>query len=158
MTPYHADPNNYGAEHNFRFGATGSEVNVSVDGSNSLLYSITSTGWYTFEMTYSKGASPTDPVITDMNILDTAGNILATQQVSATSPGGPFESQDLAGSGYAWFPVWQNGFAGDTLDVANMDTGLLPAAVPEPGIFSALAGLCGMGVVGLVWRRRKQTA
>ena len=32
MTPYHADLNNYGAEHNFRLTATGSAVIVTVDG------------------------------------------------------------------------------------------------------------------------------
>jgi hypothetical protein len=132
MTPYHTDPNNYGAEHNFRFGATGNQVNVSVDGLGSLLYSITTSGWYDFQMIWQKGANPIDPVITDMNIYDPTGALVATTQVLANSPGGPFDSADLAGNGYLWFGVWQNGFAGDTLDVANVAT----APVPEPGIMT----------------------
>jgi hypothetical protein len=131
MSPYHP-AGNYGAEHNFRFGATGSQVNVSVDGAGSLLYSITTSGWYDFQMTYQKGANSTDPVITDMNIYDPSGLLVATTQVLANSPGGPLESADLAGNGYVWFAVWQNGFAGDTLDVANVDTGVLSSPVPEP--------------------------
>ena len=156
MTPYHSDPNNYGAEHNFQFSATGSQVNVSVDGSGSSLYSITSSGWYDFQMTYQKGANPTDPVITDMNIFDPAGLLVATTQVLANSPGGPFDSADLGGSGYAWFGVWQNGFAGDTLDVANMDTGLLrTASAPDSGSTMLLLGLGFLTLVVFGFRQNR---
>jgi hypothetical protein len=128
MTPYHADPNNYGAEHNFRLTATGSAVNVSVDG-EPVLATITASSWYTFLMTWRRDATPANPVITDMNIYDSAHRLYATTQVTAVSPGGPFPSSDLRGNGYVWFTVWQNGFANDVVGIDNQRTGLLPLAV-----------------------------
>ncbi len=145
MTPYHADPNNYGAEHNFQFTATGSQVNVSVDGSGSSLAAITYSGWSVFQMTYRKAANLSDPVITDMNVYNPLGQLIATDEVFATSPGGPFPSSDLAGSGYVWFTVWQNGFADNTLKVANLVT----TGVPDRGATLVLLalGLAGIGGV-----------
>jgi hypothetical protein len=126
MTPYHADPDNYGAEHNFRLLATGSSVDVKVDGQTTPIATLTSSGWYTFIMTWSKAALPTDPVITDMNVYDSNHVLLGTTQVLANSPGGPFNSADLRGNGYVWLTVWQNDFAGDLLGIDNVRTGLLP--------------------------------
>jgi hypothetical protein len=54
MTPYHADPNNWGAEHNFRLTALGSSVRVTVDGQTTPLAVITQSGWYTFLMTWRR--------------------------------------------------------------------------------------------------------
>ena len=130
MTPYHADTNNYGAEHNFRLNATGSSVEVTVDGQGTPMATLTVSGWYTFMMTYKKAANPADPVITDMNIYDASLNLVGTTQVYATSPGGPFASSDLGGNGYVWITVWQNGFADDVLGIDNQRTGLLPWPVP----------------------------
>ena len=126
MTPYHSDPNNYGAEHNFRVKALGSSVTVTVDGQTTPIATITESGWYTFMMTYLKAANPTEPVITDMNIYDSAGNLVGTARVFATSPGGPFTSSDLRGNGYIWITAWQNGFASDFLAIDNQRTELLP--------------------------------
>ena len=126
MTPYHADPNNYGAEHNFRLSATGSSVLVTVDGQSTPIATLTSSGWYTFLMTFKKAANASDPVITDMNVYDSSHTLIGTTQVFATSPGGPFASSDLRGNGYVWITVWQNGFAGDVLGLDNERTGLLP--------------------------------
>ncbi len=128
MTPNHTDPNNYGAEHNFHLTATGSAVNVTADGATNEVATITQTGWYTFLMTFKKAASPTDPVLTDMVVLDAANIVVgqATTPITATSPGGPFLSSDLLGNGYVWLTLWQNGFAGDTLKIDNVRTGLLP--------------------------------
>ena len=126
MTPYHADPNNYGAEHNFRLTANGGSVDVRVDGQTIPTATITKSGWYTFLMTYRKASHPTDPVATDMNVYDPNHNLIGTTQVFATSPGGPFASSDLRGNGYVWITVWQNGFAGDVLALDNQRTGLLP--------------------------------
>lgn len=126
MTPYHADPNNYGAEHNFHVKATGSHVDVTVDGETNHIASITKSGWYTFAMLYSKAPNPANPVITDMVILDAKRKLVANTRVEATSPGGPFASADLRGNGYVWITVWQNGFAGDVLGIDNVRTGLLP--------------------------------
>ncbi|HYL74524.1 MAG TPA: hypothetical protein VEU96_09985 [Bryobacteraceae bacterium] len=131
MTPYHADPNNYGAEHNFRLSATGSSVEVRVDGQAVPIATITSSGWYTFLMTWRKAANPADPAITDMNLYNAAHNLVGTTQVSATSPGGPFASSDLRGNGYVWITIWQNGFGGDVLGLDNQRTGSLPWPVPN---------------------------
>lgn len=131
MTPYHADPNNYGAEHNFRFTATGSSVTVKVDGQATPFATITTSGWYTFVMTYRKAPNPSDPVITDMLIYNHSGALVGSTTVTATSPGGPFASSDLKGNGYVWITLWQNGFANDVLALDNQRTGLLPyPAVP----------------------------
>lgn len=51
MTPYHADPANYGAEHNFRIKALDGSVEVYVDGQAAPIAELTSSGWYTFLMT-----------------------------------------------------------------------------------------------------------
>jgi hypothetical protein len=128
MTPYHADPNNYGAEHNFRLTATGASVAVSVDG-EPVFATITTSGWYTFMMTWRKDTNPANPVITDMNIFDASHQLYATTQVFATAPGGPFLSADLRGNGYVWFTVWQNNFGNDVLGIDNQRTGLLPLTV-----------------------------
>jgi hypothetical protein len=126
MTPHHEDPDNYGAEHNFHLRATGSEVEVRVDGQTTPIASITTDGWYTFLMTWKKAAAADDPVITDMVVLDSQNTVLGTTTVYATSPGGPFKSQDLRGNGYVWITVWQNGFAGDVLAIDHVETALLP--------------------------------
>lgn len=127
MSPAHPS-GNYGGEHNFRVAANGSSVSVSVDGQATPISTITSSGWYNFQMLYQHAANPTDPLITDMNIYDPANLLIGTTTVQATSPGGPLASQDVTGSGYVWFTVWANGFAGDTLNVANVEV----SAVPEP--------------------------
>ena len=130
MTPYHADPNNYGAEHNFRIKALGSSVEVYVDGQASPIATLTNSGWYTFLMTWRKAPNPADPVITDIRVYDSSRNLQGETLVYATSPGGPFASSDLRGNGYVWITVWQNGFAGDVLAIDNLRTGLLPWPVP----------------------------
>lgn len=126
MTPYHADPGNFGAEHNFRLTATGTTVEVRVDGAVSPMATLTTSGWYTFLMTFEKDINPANPVITNMEIYDAAQALVATTQVLATSPGGPMLSSDLLGNGYVWITLWQNGFAGDVLGIDNQSTGLLP--------------------------------
>lgn len=126
MTPNHADPANYGAEHNFNLRATGTKVDVRVDGQATPIASITTSGWYTFLMTFEKGATATAPVVTDMLILNAQNTTIGQATVTATSPGGPFASQDLLGNGYVWITVWQNGFADDLLAIDNLETALLP--------------------------------
>jgi hypothetical protein len=128
MTPYHADARNYGAGHNFRLTATGSDVGVKVDGQTTPIATLTTSGWHTFMMTWKKAAAGTDPVISDMKVYDTSHTLLVTTQVLANSPGGPFLSQDLRGNGYVWITLWQNGLAGDVLAIDNQRTGLLPVA------------------------------
>jgi len=139
MTPYHADPNNYGAEHNFRVKALGGSVAVYVDGQATPMATLTSSGWYTFQMIWRKAANPTDPVITDMVVFDAAQSLAGTTTVYATSPGGPFLSQDLRGNGYVWITVWQNGFANDVLALDNVRTGLVGPTISsiQPTVVAA---------------------
>jgi len=147
-----ADPLNYlGTEHNFRLTANGSAVSVSVDGQVSPISTITSSGWYDFQMTYGSGANGTDPVVTDMNVfsLDGAGNpngLIGTTTVLGNSDGEVTTGNDLSGSGYLWFTVWANGSANDTLDVANVEA----SAVPEP----TTAGCFLLGLGALICSRR----
>jgi len=129
MTPYHEDPDNYGAEHNFRIKALGGSVEVYVDGQTTPIATLTVSGWYTFLMTWRRAANLADPVITDMNVYDSNQTLLASIPVLATSPGGPFASSDLRGNGYVWITVWQNDFASNRLAIDNQRTGLL-LAVP----------------------------
>jgi len=125
MTPYHADPANYGAEHNFQLTATGSQVDVKADGAT-LIASLTESGWYTFLMTFRKDADPLQPVISDLVILHADGVEMGKATVTAVSPGGPLLSQDLLGNGYVWITVWQNGFADNLVAIDNLRTAPLP--------------------------------
>lgn len=130
MTPHHADPNNYGAEHNFQLTATGAEVTVTADGAIPVA-TITQSGWYTFLISWKKDQDPTAPAISDLIVMDAAHQVVGEALgLKATSPGGPLASQDLLGSGYVWITVWQNGFARDRLGIDNLQTGLLPYVAP----------------------------
>ena len=99
-------PGNYGAEHNFRLTPTGTPVGISADGQGSPFVTITTSGWYNFQMTFQKGALPTDLVTTNMNVFDSNGTLIGTTTVLSNSPGGPLYSQDLQGPGYVWITVW----------------------------------------------------
>jgi len=142
---------NYGGEHNFRFNTTGTAVNVSVDGQLGYIASIANAGWYTFEMTYTRGANPTDLVTTQMNVYDSAHNLIGSTSVLSDSPMGPLLSSDLSGPGYYWFTVWENGAAGDTVGIDNLRTGSINP-VPEPGSLLLL----GTGIAGFAGRIRKR--
>ena len=143
-----------GAEHNFRLTASGTAVSVSVDGQATPISTISTSGWYDFQMTFSPDPIGTNPELTSMNIfsVDGSGNpaaLIGTTNVVGNSPGGPAESQDVTGSGYVWFPVWANGSAGDSLSVANVDA----AVVPEP----TTVMLVGTGLMGmLIFARRRK--
>jgi hypothetical protein len=148
MTPNSSDNSTfYGAEHNFRLTASGSNMSVSVDGQASPISTIATSGWYDFQMAYSPDPIGTNPELTSMNIfsVDGSGNpsaLVGTTNVVADSPGGPTESQNVTGSGYVWFTVWANGSAGDTLNVANVEA----VAVPEPGTWALVAIGTGLGI------------
>jgi probable HAF family extracellular repeat protein len=128
-TPYHQDPSNYGAEHNFRFWVDGSgtiKVTADNDSESNAIATITSSGWYTFQMMYYKTANPTDPALTDLNVFDATNTLVGSKTgLQATSPGGPLASSDLTGHGYAWLTVWQNGFANNQLAIDNLNTSVL---------------------------------
>ncbi len=103
MQPSNPDGNNSGAEHNFRITPTGSGVQVSVDGQSSPIATLTTSGWYDFEMTYEAGA-PTDLVTTNMDVYSLAGALQGTTTVYSDSPStdGPLLSENLQGPGYVW--------------------------------------------------------
>ncbi len=120
------------AEHNFRLTATGTHVDVASDG-NPTFATITTTGWYTFQMTWRKDPNPGNPVLSDLRIFDAHGNLVGTTTVSALPIPNPLLSSNLGGPGYLWFTVWQNGFAGDVLAIDDARVGsaapLVAAAV-----------------------------
>jgi hypothetical protein len=131
MSPGNPDPNNFGAEHNFRLTPNGSSVGISVDGQTTPIVTLATSGWYKFQMTYQKGANPTDLVTTVMNVFDNSSNpnLLGTTTVVSNSPGGPLLSENLLGPGYVWITVWQDGWpaagANDVLAIDNVRADLL---------------------------------
>jgi hypothetical protein len=112
--------NNFGGEHNFRLTPTGSSVIVTVDGNVTPTATLTASGWYKFQMTYQKGATPTALVPTEMKIFNPAGSLVGITNVVSNSPAGPLLSQDLGGPGYVWITVWPNGWANDVLAIDNV--------------------------------------
>jgi len=149
---------NYAAESNFRFSADGSQVDVNAHGTGTMA-SITTAGWYTFQMMFSKGALLTDPIITALSIFDHSGTQVGSTvftPADMVTYGNDYQSQYLGSGGYAWLTVWRNGFADDLLhiDNANQTIGAtpLPAALPLFG--------SGLGVVGgiLGWRKKRKCA
>lgn len=124
MSPGHPS-GNYGGEHNFRLTPTGSSVLVTVDGQTSPIAVINASGWYKFQMTYTKGTSPTSLVSTDMKVLDPNQKLVGITTVVSNSPGGPLLSNELGGAGYVWITVWPNGWASDTLGIDDVQVSLM---------------------------------
>lgn len=132
-------------EQNFQLYYTGSSVNVGVTGSAPVL-TINSSGWYTFQMTYAQGGSPTSLVNTNMNIYNSLGALLSTTPEQGNSDGGTLQSSNLAGPGYVWLPAWQNGFSNNVLGIDDVRADTLPT--PEPsGLLLMLTGLLALGVI-----------
>ena len=106
-------------------------------------------------MAFSKGASPTDPIIVALSIFDHLGTQVGSTvngpTNTLTSPT-DYQSQYLGSGGYAWLSVWQNGFADDVLHIDNADqtigTTPIPAALP---LF-----VSGLGAIGFAATRRKR--
>jgi len=144
------DPAACSDEHNFQLSYTGSAVTVGVDGGPSVL-TINSSGWYTFETTYQKGPTSSSLVENNLDIFDSTGTLLSSTPALGNSDGSTLESSNLAGPGYIWLPVWQDGFSNDLLGIDNVRA---DADVPEPsalGIF--IAALLCTGWLGLRSRR-----
>lgn len=143
----------YGGEHNFRLSYTGSSVLVGVDGGTPIATLVTS-GWYTFQMIYSKGATATSLAMTTLNIYDAHGDLLGTDMTLDNSDGDPLESQYLAGPGYLWLTVWQNGFSNDLLGIDDVRADTL-SSVPEPASFAMLGGgLVPLALLAIPRRKR----
>jgi hypothetical protein len=142
-----------GDEQNFRLAYTGTGVDVSAGGAASAFADITTTGWYQFEITYQPGANPTDLVNTNMLVYNLGSNSLAgSMNVIADQDGETLQNQYLAGPGYVWLTVWQNGFSNDQLNIDDIQTGALPA-VPEPGAGVLLSTI--VAAVGFRLRRKR---
>jgi hypothetical protein len=149
-TPYHQDPSNYGAEHNFRFWVDGlGAIKVTADnaGESSAFATITSSGWYTFQMVYYKADNPSDPALTDLSVFDETNTLIGSKTgLQATSPGGPLASSDLMGHGYAWLTAWQNGFANNQLAIDNLNTSVLPISASATANVADAALSAAVGV------------
>ncbi len=144
----------WAAEGNFRL--TGNGTSVAVQAINGpVLANITTPGWYSFEIVWSKGAGPTDLINMDLNLYDSTSTLLGTAPFLAVFPPNTHlgESQYLGNNGYVWITVWQNGFANDVIAIDNVRTGLVPSAIPAPG--ALLLGAIGASFVG--WLRRRRT-
>lgn len=125
------------AEHNFRLTATGSSVNVAADDGPTFA-TISQTGWYTFQMTFRKDPNPANPVISDLRVFDSTGNLVGSTTITAHAVGSapPLLSGNLGGPSYLWYTVWQNGFANDRLaidDARVSGTGTPPFPFPGSG-------------------------
>ena len=154
----------YGGEHNFRLSYTGTAVAVTADGATPLA-TLTTSGWYTFRMTYSKGATGTDLAMTTLDIYDASGNPVG---VSTTEPDNsdsdPLESQYLQGPGYVWLTVWQNNFSSDYLAIDNVCAetaggdclGMAATAAPEPVTFALFGS--GLLLAGAFTKLRRGRA
>jgi hypothetical protein len=142
----------YGGEHNFRLSYSGSSVTVTDDGGNDL-GTITTSGWYTFQMVYAQGATPTSLATTALSIYDASDNqVGVSDQELDNADGDPLESQYLQGPGYVWLTVWQNGFSNDLLGIDDVEANAL-SAVPEPASL-ILLGTCAAIVAGKARRKR----
>jgi PEP-CTERM motif len=146
----------YGGEHNFRLSYTGTSVAVTADGSTPLA-TLTTSGWYVFQMIYAKGATSTSLATTTLSILDHNGHQVGTSAfLLDSSDADPLESQYLQGPGYVWLTVWQNNFSNDYLGIDDVRADTV-SGVPEPASFALLGGgfvlLAGFGMA-----RRKRAA
>lgn len=151
--------NSYGAaETNFRFyfdspssPTPGVLVVKHHDTGNTIatIDSSTGSGWYTFVVTYYKGATT---VQNEAMVIGPDGNVLGTDVEDTGAANG-----SLGGNGYLWFTTWQNGFAGDIAAIDNARTGLgdytrlvppVPALHPFAlGLLALLLGLAGIWAV-----------
>jgi hypothetical protein len=141
----------FGGEQNFRLTYTGSTVKVSANGTTPLA-TITTSGWYTFQMIYFKGATATSLAMTTLNVLNPNGVVVGSASELDDMGSNPLQSQYLAGPGYVWIPQWQNGFSNDYLGIDDVRADALTAA-PEPGV-AALLGLGLLAAMGCALRQR----
>ena len=162
MTPSSSNPSDggigSGGEHNFRLSYTGTSVQVAVDGGASIA-TITTSGWYNFQTIYSQGATATSLSTATLSVLGPDGTtVLGSENVLNNSDGDPLASEDLAGPGYEWLTVWQNGFSNDELGIDDLEAyTITPNASPVPEPSSLLLLSSGLLTVADTVRRRLRT-
>jgi hypothetical protein len=153
-TPYN-DPNS-NDESNFRVsvpttGTVAVQAFIGNPGTNGVVASITSSGWYTFKTTFEDTGGF---VSNTLSILDSTGNTVGSLTGVSTLPWA-----DLLGTNYGdWFTVWDNGFGSTTgpnengvADVLGIDD-VQVGVVPEPATFSIIT----LGAAGFLLRRPRR--
>jgi len=138
-TTPNADPG-YLDETNFRIIDTGNGqigVNfVGLNGSGSA--TITTSGWYTFKTTFQNDGSGN--VENVMSVIDSMGNVVGSFTSDSSLP-----IADLIGTNYGdWTTVWQDGFAGDTLGIDNVEVGSISTAPLPSAAFAGIFLLSGL--------------
>ena len=99
-------------------------------------------------MSFVPGAAGT-PVTIDLNVndLSTGDSLVGSISTTAVDAGtGTYLSENLDGSGYVWLTEWSDGFAGNSLEVADVQ------ATPD-GATTIL--LLGSSFAGLAILRRR---
>jgi hypothetical protein len=149
LTPQYGTPQLWGAEEEFALAGTSHGLNINLWPSGpSIASGITSAGWYDFSMSFVPGAAGT-PVTIDLNVndLSTGDSLVGSISTTAVDAGtGTYLSENLDGSGYVWLTEWSDGFAGNSLEVADVQ------AAPD-GATTIL--LLGSSFAGLAILRRR---
>lgn len=148
-------PQLWGAENNFRINGTGSGITIKANGSSTSFADLTVAAWYNFQITWSQGATATDPVLATLSVynLNTSSLVGSTTHINSGDLTADNQSQNLGGVGYVWLTEWADGFAGNSLNVADLNA----SAVPEANtIIAGVLLLLPFGVSGFrVLRKRR---
>jgi PEP-CTERM motif len=143
----------YGGEHNFRLVYTGTSVLVYVDGGVTPIATLTGSGWYNFESIYAQDATGVGISTATLNVLSADGTtVLGTTSLLNNSDGDPLFSQYLAGPGYEWMTVIQDGFSNNQIGIDNLRADTIAAPTPEPGSFVLL----GTGLIAMAGGMRRR--
>ncbi len=107
-------------------------------------------------MTWTRGASGTDPVNVNLSVTDLTTSTMVGQLSSIDNSSFPaadtWQSNYLGGNGYLWFTFWSDGFSGNTLDVADAAASM--RSVPEPGSGALFIGGAALLLAFALIRRK----
>jgi hypothetical protein len=165
-TSAYGTPQLWGAETQFQLNGTGPGVTVNANG-GSTFATISSAGWYDFNITWKQGLTGTDPVIATLSVYGLNGvdnlfdiSLGSTTSVNNSEDTADNQSQNLGGAGYVWFTYWSNGFADAAGDPGSLEVADLAASpVPEPStIIAGAMMLLPFGASTLRTLRRKIAA
>ncbi len=127
-------------------GSNNTNFAVRQDLENINHYSVTNSGWYTFEHVFYDDGSGVLAV--DLNLRDSNGTLLFTE---TRSDAGDLIASVVGGNRYGWFTFID---VRDGIAVDNTCLGTPVAAVPLPP--AALLGMGMLGGLGLIARRRRR--